>query len=272
MANDGGVLYAGNWSVSWGENCAEVIISGEEQSDILYILSFDGTVQVSSPEDLSENPMINISENAVENQKGESVFAVSVEDFIDCYNSVYRQTHEDGYLLPTDADSWRCYDERSPRFGYEAVRYQFSENWSVWPMPTVSVYAAESGEIYEVRMTFDDHGYQESLYIKFKELCSCLIKMACPKIPDEDIDEAFSELYSLAYDNYFGDHHGYGNPERPPLSKLLKYKNIGFYCFYGSGNIEICMIPLTPLAMELLYEEGTNVQNMLESPLTDFKI
>lgn len=44
VANDGGVLQPDSWSILWKDNCAEVTISGEEQSDVLYILSFDGRI------------------------------------------------------------------------------------------------------------------------------------------------------------------------------------------------------------------------------------
>lgn len=265
-ANDGKILYPDNWSVSWKENCVNVVISGEEQTDILYSLSFEGAVRVASPEELYQEPMIDFSDFVVENEKGESVFAVSTEDFIECYNDLYQKEHGKSYLSSVNGDDWYCFPELSPRFGCEAIRYKFSEDKAVWPMPTVSVYAPDNDEIYEIRMTFDDHGYQDKLYIKFKELCSCLMKMACPRMGDGEIEEAFFRLYSLSRDNFFDDHHAFGDPERPPLSRLLAYRNIGFYSFYGSGNIEICMIPLTPHARELLNEEGTIIESMREFP------
>ena len=132
-------------------------------------------------------------------------------------------------------------------------------------MPTVSVYTSPDNEIFEIRITFDDHGYQERFYIQFRGLCSCLLKMACPELAEEEIVKVFEALYSLAYDSFFGNHHAYGDPARPPLSKLFCYENIGFYCFYGSGNIEICMIPLTALAMELLEKEGVEVQKIQDT-------
>lgn len=42
VANDGGNVHPDSWQVTWKENCVEVVISGEEQSDHLYILYFDG--------------------------------------------------------------------------------------------------------------------------------------------------------------------------------------------------------------------------------------
>ena len=189
---------------------------------------------------------------ATVNEQGESVFALSVGDFIECYNGVYRQYYGKDYLKDLSSEGWQHWSELSPRFGYEATRYEFSADRSVWPMPTMSVYATEDNTIYEVRMTFDDHGYQDDLHALYTELCGCLLKMACPALSDAEIDEAFRELYALSDENFFGDHHEYGDPERPPLTKLLAFGSVGFYCFYGAGNIEICMIPLTAPAMETL--------------------
>lgn len=42
VANDGGNVSCRSWQVTWRENCVEVVISGEEQNDIQYILYFDG--------------------------------------------------------------------------------------------------------------------------------------------------------------------------------------------------------------------------------------
>ena len=262
VANDGGVLHSDSWSVSWEENCVKVIISGEEQPDVLYSFHFDGTVRVASPVDLCKDPVINFSDIVEENANGESVFAVSAEAFIDCYNKAYQQNYRETYLTAITSDEWYCSTELSPCFGYESVRYEFSEDKTVWSMPTISVYAPDNDEIYEIRMTFDDHGYQEQFYLKYQGLCCCLLKMACPNLSDKEIQEVFLTLYSLSDENFFGEHNAYGDPMRPTLSKVLQSGNIGFYCFYGAGYIEICMIPLTSTAIELLQADGVDIQSL----------
>ena len=52
VANDGANVRSDSWQVAWKENCIEAVISGEEQSDIRYILYFDGktdSVQLDTP-------------------------------------------------------------------------------------------------------------------------------------------------------------------------------------------------------------------------------
>lgn len=262
VANDGGVLHSDSWSVSWEENCVKVIISGEEQPDILYSFHFDGTVRVASPVDLCEDPVINFSDIVEENANGESVFAVSAEAFIDCYNKAYQQKYGETYLTAITSDEWYCSTELSPCFGYESVRYEFSEDKTVWSMPTISVYAPDNDEIHEIRLTFDDHGYQEQFYLKYQELCCCLLKMACPNLSDKDTDELFQRLYSLSDENFYGNYNAYDDSECPSLSCVLQRGNIGFYCFYGAGTVELCMIPLTPAAIGSLQAKGVDIQSL----------
>ena len=199
------------------------------------------------------------SEFVTENEKGESIFAVQVRAFTDYFNGVYRQSHENDYLNSTSSDNWYWYSELSPRFGYESTRYQFTADKTVWPMPTISIYASNSDEIYEIRMTFDDHGYQERFHTLFKELCICMEKTLMQGLSESEADELFEALYAQAYNNFFGNHHVYGDPERPPLTSVYRNMKIGMYCFYGAGNIEICFIPLTESAVNILNTENVKI-------------
>lgn len=209
-------------------------------------------------------PTPTLSELVAENENARSVFAISMEDFINRYNGVYRQRHGSDYLHPENADNRYCFSELSPRFGYESVRYQFTEDKTVWPMPTVSFYTEDENEIFEIRMTFDDHGYQERFHELFKELCICMEKTMLPELKEREAEELFEKLYSEAYANFFGNHAAYGDPERPPLTAVTVCGKIGMYCFYGAGNIEICFIPLTEAAINTLKTENTAFDDFWE--------
>ena len=45
VANDGGIIDAENWNVTWKESCVEAVISGEEQSDNQFVLYFNGKTE-----------------------------------------------------------------------------------------------------------------------------------------------------------------------------------------------------------------------------------
>lgn len=46
LYNDGGSISSSCWKVTWYEDYAEVILSGEEQSDEHYFLYFDGKIEM----------------------------------------------------------------------------------------------------------------------------------------------------------------------------------------------------------------------------------
>lgn len=48
LHNDGGSISSGCWEVTWYEDHAEIILSGEEQFDEQVILYFDGTKKISA--------------------------------------------------------------------------------------------------------------------------------------------------------------------------------------------------------------------------------
>lgn len=219
--------------------------------------------QPTSQEPVEYEPTADFSAFVTENGNGENVFAISAEDFIACYNRVYRQTHEADYLDSTDSDHWRSWDALSPCFGYEAVRHEFSADRAILPMPTLSLYTSDNDEIYEFRMVFDDHGYQAQFREIFKELCTCMEKMLMPELSEAEAETLFEKLYAQSNDNFFGNHSNYSDPERPKLSAVYQYGSIGMYGFYGSGNIEICFVPLTPASIDRLRENGI--------PLPDWK-
>ena len=82
-----------------------------------------------------------------------------------------------------------------------------------------------------------------------------------------DLDEAasadlFDTLYAQSEFNFFGDHYLYGDPERPALDAVIRYGNVGFYCFYGAGNVELCIIPLTQSALKTLEDTETAIRDM----------
>ena len=178
---------------------------------------------------------------------------------------MYRADHGEDYLLPIEDDHWVRLSEPSLCFGYDAVCFQFAADREVWPMPRVSVYAPKDGsEIYELRMTFDHHGSQQVLFDQFRALCLCAEKLMIPKLSDTEAADLFDTLYAQSETkfNFFGDHYLYGDPERPALDAVIRNGNVGFYCFYGAGNVELCIIPLAPSAVKALQDTGTAIRDL----------
>lgn len=271
VLNDGGMLTDENFSASWQDDCAVVTVSGEEQDDIFYYLVFDGTVREEIPifdEGITDGPISetekpygtvpDLSGSAADNEKGEPVFMLSPEEFIAGYNGEYKEDFGKLYFDSFASENWDSIEEPSPCFGCGAVLQRFTENREYLNLPSVSLYSGDGG-IYEIRMTFDDHGFREVLRDQYEEMCYVLFSMACPYLSDGEISSLFDELYANAADNFWGDHHDFGDPERTAIKTVIMHGNIGFYSFYGSGNIEICMVPMTDASVRQLVSGGTLV-------------
>ena len=208
-------------------------------------------------------PTVDFSASVPQDESADAVFAAAVGDFISGFNAVYRADHGEDYLLPLTDDHWVRLTEPSLCFGSDAVCFQFAADREVWPMPRVSVYAPKDGsEIYEVRLTFDHHGSQQVLFDEFRALCLCAEKLMIPKLGEPEAEDLFDTLYAQSETNFFGDHYLYGDPERPALDAVIRRGNVGFYCFYGAGNVELCIIPLTPFAVKALQDLGTVIEDL----------
>ena len=205
---------------------------------------------------------VDFSSSVLQDESADAEFSVSADEFVSDFNAVYRMDHSADYFTPMSDGNWTRGNEPSLCFGHEAVSFRFSEDPELFPAPTVSLYAPDDGSrIYEIRLTFDDHAYQDTFFEEYRELCFCAEKLMIPNLTDTQAAKLFETLCAQSECNFFGDHYVYGDPERPALDSVYKYKNIGFYCFYGSGNIEICIIPLNPTAVKTLSENGTVILN-----------
>lgn len=239
---------------------------------VLYTLYFDGTVtegtvyeknstkgngKLLDVEQIStEN--INFSTEAVENKKGERVFSASINDFIWSFNSIYVKIYGADYL--TSSSNWMHLDDESPCFKYDCVHYIFSADKKIASMPTISIYIPENEDgICEIKLTFDDHGYQESLYKEFEKICFFTLKTVIPELSNDDISGLYDKLYSQTKENFWGDCYPYGVTERPALNVIYQYNTVGLYGYYGSGTANICVIPLTQEAIVRFEQEGAEI-------------
>ena len=272
VANDGGTLSQDNWNVSWQDSCVQIMICGEEQGDELYALYFDGTVTAGVV--CEQNPVqesrklwnkapisvenINFSTAPIENEKGETIFSSSISDFILSFNSIYEQMYAEDYL--TSSSNWMRLIDESPCFEHDSVHYIFSADERIGSMPTISIYTPENNDgIYEIKLTFDDHGYQESLYEEFEEICLCSLKTALPELSNAHIIDLHEKLYSLTKENFWGGYNTYGGGERPALNAIYQYSTVGLYGYYGAGTANICVIPLTQETIAQFQQQGVEV-------------
>lgn len=271
VANDGAMLHSNNWAVSWQDNCVQIIINGEEQRDELYVLYFDGTVEREEKGECEENSLWNsrtfwdTTPISVENivfstEAGESglTFSDSISNYISSFNSIYQQIYATDYLTPLS--DWPHFLDISTYFEYASVHFRFSADEQLWSIPTISIYTPQDEDcIYEIELTFDDHGYQESLYEEFEKICFCSLKTVLPELSNTDISDLYEKLYSQTNENFWGEYYTYGETERPALNTIYQYGTVGLYGYYGAGTANICVIPLTQETIAQLEQEGVEI-------------
>ena len=128
----------------------------------------------------------------------------------------------------------------------------------------MSIYTPDNNNyIYEIELTFDDHGYQESLYEEFKRICFYSLKVFLPELSDTEINSLYKELYLQTNNNFWGDYYTYGDTERPMLTTIYYYNGIGFYGYYGAGTANICMIPVTQESLLQFEKEGVEIREIM---------
>lgn len=216
LHNDGCQIGRDNWKVAWNENHVEVILSGEEQFDEQICLYYDGTTQSQSltieTEPMGTQPEVEIQKldiSVIENRENELVFDISLDDFIESYNSLYFRDKGRDYLLPKS--EWRklTYDD-AIHSDHETSLLEFSVDQRVWSQPTITVYVPTNADyIQEITVNFDEHGYSESFYTAFEELCFYTLKVFFPDTPDKEIISLYEEANHLGDMNVFLNEDGY---------------------------------------------------------------
>ena len=166
------------------------------------------------------------------------------------------------YLSPSA--TWLAFFDMTPYFETDSIHHRFSEDEQMGSMPTVSIYTPENSDcIYEIELTFDDHGYQESLYEKFEEICLYSLQVILPALSKNEIDSLYKNLYAQTDDNFWGDYYTYGGTERPLLNMIYYYNGIGLYGYYGAGTANICIIPMTQETLIQFEQEGIEIREIV---------
>ena len=268
LANDGCSISSNDWAVTWNEDHVEVILSGEEQFDEQILLYYDGTTQRQSltieTEPTMTQPEVEIHQldiSVVENRENELVFDISMDDFIESYNSLYFRDKGREYLLPKS--EWRkiTYDD-AIHSDHETILLEFTIDERIWSQPTITVYVPTNGDyIQEITVNFDEHGYSESFYAEFEELCFYTLKVLFPDMPDKEIIAFYEEANHLGNMNVFLNEDGY---KKGCVPCVLYHKDgVGIYPYFAIGEwVHLCIIPVTQEIIDDYAQKGVEIREI----------
>lgn len=268
LANDGGHISSNDWAVTWNEDHVEVILSGEEQFDEQILLYYDGTTQRQSLTDETERtetqPEVTIRQldiAVMENRENELVFDISIDDFIESYNSLYFRDKGREYLQPKSEWRMLTYDD-AIHSDHETSLLDFTADERIWSQPTITVYVPTNADyIQEITVNFDEHGYSESFHADFEELCFYTLKVFFPELDDESIIDLYKDANTLGNLNVFLNEDGYKKGCVPCV--LYCKDGIGVYPYFAIGEwVHLCMIPVTQEIMDDYQQKGVEIREI----------
>lgn len=266
IANDGGQINSSCWAVIWNETYVEVILSGEEQDDELFLLYFDGSIEqqylreeTESATEQAESEIIKLDIDVIKNRENELVFNISIDDYIDCYNQFYMIDQGRSYLAPSVL--WQSYpSDCAVHSEHKTYLYCFSEDEQVYSLPTITVYVPANGDyIQEITVNFDEHSYSDSMYELYEQMCYYTLKVFFQDLSDEEIVEIYEEANKLGNLNVFASEEGEGG-----VPCVLYYKDgIGVYPYFAIGQwMHLCVIPVTQETVTEFAQKGTEIHEI----------
>lgn len=131
-----------------------------------------------------------------------------------------------------------------------------------WSQPTITVYVPTNGDyIQEITVNFDEHGYSESFYAEFEELCFYTLKVLFPDMPDKEIIALYEEANHLGNMNVFLNENGY---KKGCVPCVLYHKDgIGIYPYFAIGEwVHLCIIPVTQEIIDDYAQKGVEIREI----------
>lgn len=262
LRNDGAGISSRCWAVSWTDDHADVTLSGEEQENTCLRLYYDGSSEAVRQIDLPpDSEVTKLDIGVIQNRENELVFDISIEDFIESYNSFYLKNRGKTYLSPKNMWQKFTYDD-AIHSDHKTARYVFSSDEQVLSQPTITVYVPTNADyVQEVTLNLDAHGYSEPFYEEFEELCFYTLKVFFPELEDEKIVSLYQEANDLGGLNVFSREDGY---KKGCVPCILYYKNgIGVYPYFAIGEwVHLCIIPVTEETVKDFREKGAEIREI----------
>ncbi len=190
-----------------------------------------------------------------ENQNKELVFSISIDDYINAYNSYYFKDNKTNYLL--SSSKWQIENlNTSVSSDYATKKYYFTEDKTLLTLPTITVYTPNGqNDIQEITLNFDWHGWTSQMYNKYETMCFYTLKVFFPELDDEQIKKLYSKINDLGYENVFTVDKQYSKDSVP--CAIFYKNNIGLYPYFAMGSWQyFCIVPITSDYIDELEQKG----------------
>ena len=185
----------------------------------------------------------------------EPIFAASMEDFIRSFNCLFRQ--DDGQDYFPDVSRWRSSSlSTGIHSRYPARQFRFSEDETVYSLPTVTVYTPmESHSIQMLTVNFDEHSYTESGFQRFRQLCTQTLRVFFQELSAQEASDLADQIISFGNEGVFEQDAWFGSDAVP--RGLYHRGGVGVYPYFAIGDWQrFCIIPVTEERLTEFEEKG----------------
>ena len=200
--------------------------------------------------------IVTLDVGAMENEAGQIVFNVSIDDFMESFNSIYRSNGNGEDFLPP-LHEWPFYNTMAIHADNEVLCHHYSEDESIRAIPKISVFTPVTDDaVQQVIVSYDDHSYSIPTYEMYEELCFYTMKTMLPDMTDDEITALCSRVNTMADENITDV--PYSSKAAP--CALYHKGGIGIYPYYCIGEeLRFCIIPVTEKALQEFRERGTDI-------------
>lgn len=192
------------------------------------------------------------------NREDDLVFTINIEDYIEIYNSFYRENNVRDFFSPVS--EWQCdHRETGIHSDHEMKFYYFQLDEKVYSLPTVAVYVPTNVDrIQEITINFDQHSFTEYGFQLYKEICCYTMKIFFPDLTDEERSMVCSEIISLGNRNVLSSEEWYDKGAIPCV--LFHADGIGIYPYFAIGDWDrFCVIPVTEDILSNFTQKGVKI-------------
>lgn len=190
--------------------------------------------------------------------EGERCFAFTLEDFIASYNSLYWQDHQETFLSPAEEWTLMAYGETDTSRAVDL--YSFTQDKSLWFLPTLSVYAPPGEtQVRKISVDLDEHSDTQDKHDVFQEMSLYALALFFPDLGEEELTALFQqldqEMAADRYDQWYSDR---------TIPKRLYYQgSVGVFAFFALGDYQrIILLPVDQAYLEDLAAQGTELVDL----------
>lgn len=202
--------------------------------------------------------LVPLERSVTSGPEGERCFAFTLEDFIASYNSLYWQDHQDTFLTPAEDWTLMAYGETETSRAVDL--YSFTQDKSIWFLPTLSVYAPPGEtQVRKISVDLDEHSDTQDKNDVFQEMSLYALTLFFPDLAEEEITalcrQLDQEMTADQYDQWYSD---------STIPKRLYYQgSVGVFAFFALGDYQrITLLPVDQAYLEDLAAQGTELVDL----------